>query len=188
MKTKNIVIILLVILLSVFLGYGFLRAINHGDGEEKTQSGVLQNITQNTKVKELPKGVKVDDIEIVYLAKTTYEENENAYKTKDLYDEEANTFVQGVAQLVNDADCSNLNRKIENDDAKYKYLVQGYNSDGYIEFRIEIYVYNESSNKKIIVQYDKLKDYYNPEEYILDNDEAVNYIVKYMDEMQGDEE
>lgn len=62
--------------------------------------------------------------------------------------------------------------------------MQGYNSENYIEFRIEIYVYSE--NSKTVIRYDKIETISNPEQYVLNNKEVADYMMKYMDEMQSD--
>lgn len=150
---------------------------------------VTQNPVSNNKSSKLPKDISINDVQIVYLCKTTYnEDGEEEYKKKDLYNSEAMALLNGIAQITDDNDCISLRDKINEEELKYKYLVQGYNEENYIEFRIEIFVYNESANKKTVVEYDKLKDYYNPEEYILDNPEAAEYIIKYMDNMSSDKD
>ena len=180
MKTKSISKILIIIL-SVIVATTCLIVWKNGD--------IAQNPVQKTQVSSLPKGVAINDIEIVYLCKTAYgQDDEAVYKKKDLYDEEAQSMLKGIAQLVSDNDCTSFDGKVQEEGLQYNYLIQGYNAESYIEFRIEVYVYGERTNKETVVIYEKLEDYYNPDVYILDNDKATKYIMKYMDEIKVDKE
>ena len=89
--------------------------------------------------------VKIDDIKTLYLCKTSYMyDDKEEYKKNDLYDKDAQDVLKNISNIVSNKECIKFDTEIEREGLAYKYLINGYNENDYIEINF-IYFYQHKS-------------------------------------------